>query len=431
MKNKRIKVLTINISDNDGGASRSAYRIYCSTKTTGIETLFLTKNKKLSDETVLTVESFDKHKSIKAPFRWLQHKIKNKQQQAKWRLYEKKDGFFMSDLRGSSLHGALQKIDYDILHLHWVNLRFLDIRDLKKIKKPIVWTFHDCWAFTGICHYYYDCDAYKKTCGSCPQLNSDNKHDLSYKVWKTKMEIFSKLNLHIVCPSNWLANSARESTMFKNIPVSVIPYPINSNYFAPGNKIESCVALNLNPTKNYILYGAMNSTKDPRKGFAEFKKAMQYFEKNYNTENLEILVFGSNEKAQFGLTKIEQKDLGMLNDQQLLAAYRLSDVMVVPSLNENLSNIIMESLACGTPVVAFNIGGNADMIEHLKNGYLAQSLDIKDLAKGINFCLLNNADNGLSKAAREKVVRNFGTINVSDKYFKVYSEIVKLIDTNS
>jgi len=417
MGKDKLKVLTVNVSDSSGGAARAAYRIHRAVCNAGVEGQFLVKHKQLIDPQVIALQSFDSHQNLKAPFRWLQHKIKNKLQQARWRPYPQREDVFMSDLRGVSLHGALQKLDYDVLHLHWINLRFVDIRDLAKITKPIVWTLHDCWPFTGICHYFYDCTRYTDSCGCCPHLHSSDAKDLSYQAWKTKLSVFSQLNIQVVCPSNWLADAARSSSILGQFPVSVIPNPIDSDYFSPGSKTEACRYLNLDPSKSYILYGAMNAVNDKNKGFAEFKTSMQHFEASYPTQNLEILVFGSADEANLELKHIPQRSLGMLNDEQLLAAYRASAVMVVPSLSENLSNIIMESLSCGTPVVGFNIGGNSDMIVHQHNGYLARKLDTQDMAAGIHFCLHNDE---LSVAARNKVLDCFNAKLVGQKYMSVY-----------
>ena len=425
MTNDKLRVLTVNVSDSSGGAARAAYRIHKATIEAGIDGRFLVKNKSLNDPNVLSVQSFDSFSSFKAPFRWLQHKINNKLQQARWRPYPNRQNVFMSDLRGSSVHGALQKIEYDILHLHWINLRFVDIEDLAKITKPIVWTLHDCWPFTGVCHYFYDCTRYKQSCGSCPHLASNNEKDLSHKVWQKKMEVFSKLNIHVVCPSNWLAQAARESTIFKQFPVSVIPNPLDTDFFVPGSKIDACKVLSISPEKRYILYGAMNAIKDRNKGFAELKSCLQYYEKQFDAKDIEVLTFGSNEKAQFELNHIRTTDLGLLNDQQLRAAYRASDVMVTPSLSENLSNIIMESLSCGTPVVAFNIGGNSDMIDHKLNGYLAEPYNPQDLAAGIAWCLENNTSGELSRRAQNNVEENYSMERVGEMYVELYKELIK------
>lgn len=420
-----LKILFVNNSDTSGGAARAAYRIHKATIEAGVDGQFLVKNKALNDPNVLTVESFDTFGSFKAPFRWIQHKIKNKLQQAQWRPYPNRQDIFMSDLRGGSLHGVLQKIEYDILHLHWINLRFIDIEDLAKVTKPIVWTLHDCWPFTGVCHYFYDCTRYKQSCGCCPHLASNIEKDLSHKVWQKKMEVFSKLNIHVVCPSNWLAQAARESTIFKQFPVSVIPNPLDTDFFVPGSKVDACKVLSISPDKRYILYGAMNAIKDRNKGFAELKSCLQYFENQFDTKDIEVLIFGSTEKAQLGLNHIATTDLGVLNDQQLRAAYRASSVMVTPSLSENLSNIIMESLSCGTPVVGFDIGGNSDLIEHKRNGYLAESYNPQDLATGIAWCLDNNTSGELSRNARKKVEENYSMERVGEKYTDLYRKLIK------
>ena len=420
-----LKILFVNNSDTSGGAARAAYRIHKATIEAGVDGLFLVKNKSLNDPNVLSVQSFDSFGSFKAPFRWIQHKINNKLQQARWLPYSNRQDVFLSDLRGSSLHGALQKIEYDILHLHWINLRFIDIKDLAKITKPIVWTLHDCWPFTGVCHYFYDCTRYKQSCGCCPHLASNIERDISHKVWKKKMEIFSKLNIHVVCPSNWLAQAARESTIFKQFPVSVIPNPLDTDFFTPGSKVDACKVLSISPDKRYILYGAMNAIKDRNKGFAELKSCLQYYETQFDTKDIEVLIFGSTEKAQLGLNHIRTTDLGLLNDQQLRAAYRASDVMVTPSLSENLSNIIMESLSCGTPVVGFDIGGNSDLIEHKRNGYLAESYNPQDLATGIAWCLDNNTSGELSRNARKKVEENYSMERVGEKYTDLYRKLIK------
>lgn len=422
--NNHPNILVVSTSDASGGAARAAYRIHKAVQAQGMDSRMLVKNRITTDSSILPVSDFTPTNSAYRTYDWVRNKIKNKIQHYRWNQYPDREDVFMSDLRGSRLHGALQKIEYDILHLHWINLRFIDIKDLAKITKPLVWTLHDCWPFTGVCHYFYDCTRYKQSCGCCPHLASNIEKDLSHKVWQKKMEVFSKLNIHVVCPSNWLAQAARKSTIFKQFPVLVIPNPLDTDFYTPGSKVDACKVLSISPDKIYILYGAMNAIKDRNKGFDELKSCLQYFEKQFDTKDIEVLIFGSNEKAQLQLNHIPTTDLGMLNDQQLRAAYRASSVMVTPSLSENLSNIIMESLSCGTPVVGFDIGGNSDLIEHKRNGYLAKSIDTEDLAQGINYCLTNNTDSTLSDAARTKVLKCFNTDVVGRLYTELYKQMI-------
>ncbi|MCE5332608.1 MAG: glycosyltransferase, partial [Bacteroidales bacterium] len=206
-------ILSVNVSDSSGGAARAAYRIHCAVNQYGANSRMLVRDKTLNDETILSVSQFDHPSPIKHIYRYIQNKLKNKAQHYRLDKYPGKEDVFMSDLRSASIHGAFQKIDFDILHLHWINLRFLDLKELQNVHKPIVWTLHDCWPFTGICHYFYDCDRYVKSCGNCPFLHSGKENDLSHQIWKQKKQLYNELDLHIVTPSRWLAEAARKSSL--------------------------------------------------------------------------------------------------------------------------------------------------------------------------------------------------------------------------
>ena len=418
-------ILVVSTSDASGGAARAAWRIHRAVQSLGTECWMLVKNKITTDSSILLLSDFTPTNSAYRFYDWIRNKIKNKIQHFHWKRYPNREDVFMSDLRSVPLHGALQQLDFDVLHLHWINLRFLDIKELKKTKKPIVWTLHDCWAFTGICHYFYDCERYKTNCGNCPFLHSGKENDLSAAVWKQKQKIYDGLDLHIVTPSNWLAQAARESALFGRFPVTVIPNPIDISYFTPGSRQMACELLQLNPDKKYILFGAMNALQDSRKGYNEFLAAIRYFEDISDYSDVELIIFGANEELGELNIRLKVHNPGMLHDEQLLAVYRAASVMVVPSLSENLSNIIMESLSCSTPVVAFNIGGNSDMIDHKQNGYLAEPFNSEDLAAGIAWCLDNNTSGELSRNARKKVEENYSMERVGERYTDLYKKLIK------
>lgn len=421
MGKDKLKVLTVNVSDSSGGAARAAYRIHHAVKAAGVMGQFLVKNKNLTDASVIAVDGFDTFKSLKVPFRWVQHKLKNKLQQVRWRPYPHREDVFLSDLRSSSIHGAFQKIDFDVLHLHWINLRFLDLKELSNVRKPIIWTLHDCWPFCGICHYFDDCTLYQQSCGNCPALKSEKSQDLSREVWRIKEQLYASLNLHIVCPSNWLADAARNSSLFSRFPVSVIPNPIDTEFFKPGDKRKAREVLNLDDEKKYILYGAMNAVKDRRKGYRELIEALSIFESQNKDVPIELIVFGAKDTDYDLKLSFPVRYLGYIHDDcKMVSVYQSVDVMVVPSLSENLSNAIMESMSCGTPVVAFNIGGNGDMIEHKVNGYLAKEKDAKDLAAGIHWLLGSDNLASIGKNARKKVNDNFSMNQVANQYVTLY-----------
>lgn len=417
-----MKVLFVNTNENYGGAARAANRIMRGVQKHGVEAQMFVKNKHTQAANVVTIWQFVPKNAIYRAFDWVTEKIKNQWQHRKWNPYKstKKD-VFMSDLRSMYSHGALQKLEYDIVHLHWINQRFLNIDELKRIKKPIVWTLHDSWAFTGICHLPYDCKNYESHCGACPMLGSKKEMDLAHEVFEKKQEVYKDLDLHIVTPSRWLGECAKLSALLGRFPVHVIPNCIDTDLYEPIDKADARKILGLEPDKKYLLFGAMNALADANKGFTYLKEALE----RIKGDNTELLVYGTNEDMQRFDLSIPARSLGYINNDKMMALlYNAADVTIVPSLSENLSNTIMESLSCGTPVVGFDIGGNSDMIEYKKNGYLATERDSEDLAKGIEWCLAHNADGAMSKNAREKVMNNYTIEIVSEQYKKLYESLL-------
>lgn len=425
-----IKVLSICTSDTSGGAARAAYRIHRGVRDLGIESSMFVKDKSSSDSFVHSLDEFVPHGKLYKFMDYVALKLKNKWQHFQWREYPDKEDIFMSDMRSTRIHHALDSLNCNVLHLHWLNLRFFPLKELMKVKKPIIWTLHDSWPFCGVCHYFFECENYKNSCGNCPNLHSGRGDDLSNKVWSKKKAIYKNLDLHIVAPSHWLAECAKKSSLFRDFPVSVIPNCIDTDVFAPLKEISkssrfSELVANKGKT-SYILFGAVNATTDKIKGYSHLISALHYLVEHSETDNLALIVFGVDKPLDSIPSDIPAYYVGYVSDtEDLVSLYNISDVTVVPSLTENLSCTIMESLSCGTPVVAFNIGGNGDMIDHMENGYLARKMDDRDLADGIMWCIESNRDHSLSKKAREKVIKNFTPEIVCKKYKDLYSSLIK------
>lgn len=417
---REIKVLSVSFSDNGGGAANAAFRIQEGVNglTCGVHSQMLVKDKQTSCDNVLSLDSFLPHNLLYRTFDWIATKVKNKIQHAKWNWYPNRSTLFMSDLRSTRNGGALDKLDYDVLHLHWINKRFINLTELPK-NKPIVWTLHDSWPFTGVCHVPYDCRGYEKECGCCPMLCSNFANDLSREVWCGKAVAYKNLDLHIVTPSRWLADCARRSSLFRNVDIRVIPNGLDTEMFCPGDRESACKTLCLDATKKYVLYGAVNALTDENKGFRYLKNAL---EQTFWSEDVELIVIGANGKMP-EMKNIKAHVFGYIGGEQLVAAYRAAEVMVVPSLSENLSCAIMEALSCGTPVCCFNIGGNGDMVEHIVNGYLAKEKDGSDLALGIQECIAHSAEWGAT--ARESVVEKYAVDVVAKQYVELYKEITR------
>ncbi len=413
-----MKVLIVNTFDIQGGAARAAYRLHRALLDTGIDSQMLVQSKSSNDDTVIKLGSGTKFQSIMSKFRSRLDALPLKRYRNKTRTL-----FSPAWLPFSGVVDTIETIDPDIVHLHWICGGMICIEDLSRIKKPIIWSLHDMWAFTGGCHYDEGCGKYESGCYSCPMLGSKEMNDLSRNVFDRKQETFKKIdNMTVVGLSNWLADCANRSLLFSHNRVVNLPNPLNTTEFMPVNKEQARMILNLPLNKKLILYGAMSATSDPRKGYAELIRALETLPKN---NDVELVVFGSSRPdntSRFGFTS---HYLGHLDETSLRLLYCAADVMVVPSLQENLSNAIMESLACGTPVVAFDIGGNRDLIEHKHNGYLVEPLNPTNLAEGICWVLYSSEYAVISKNAREKVLKCFDSKVVAQQYIDLYRNILK------
>lgn len=429
MSEHPLKVLSVCTSDAGGGAPRAAYRIHQGVRELGVDSRMFVKNKCTKDANVIALDEFVPHNPLYQAFDWTRNKVKNRIQHFRWNRYPNREDVFMSDLRGTALHGALKKLDYDVLHLHWINQRFISLENLPK-DKPIVWTIHDSWPFCGICHYFFDCDGYQKRCGDCPFLHSGKQDDLSYKVWKRKAELYKDLDLHIVSPSRWLADCAERSSLFGGFSVEVIPNCLDVEAFRPLNEKE------LSPRwqhfqkkkseKPFVLFGAMNAATDKRKGFANLLSALKLLEQNGHADDFELIVFGANESELSINVNIPVHFVGYVsNTKELVSLYNLANVMVVPSLMEVFGQTASEALACATPVVAFQCTGIQEVVNHKVDGYLVQPYMSEDLVNGILWCLENNADNCLGNAGREKVLQRYTFDAVSRKYKDLYESVLR------
>jgi len=321
--------------------------------------------------------------------------------------------------------------DADILHLHWINGGFFSIKTfegLKKLKKPLIWTFHDMWGFTGGCHYTGNCTNYFSECNKCPALRGGIINKIAHKIYNDKQKLFYDFDFSIATCSNWLAEETQKSPLFRNKKVQAIPNPIDINTFDFFDKTESRKLLNLSLDKKYILFGTM-TIADKRKGFKYLLRSLKKFA-NFlakEKENYEILIFGSEKNVQFDELPFKVNSFGRLKDLQKLARiYNAADIFIAPSLEDNLPNTVMEALSCGTPVIAFNVGGLSDMVEHKTNGYLAHPESVDDLTDGIIW-LLKDTDRllQLSKNARDKVLNNFTYEIVAKKYIDFYKTVLK------
>jgi glycosyltransferase involved in cell wall biosynthesis len=404
----------------DTGAGRAALRLHQGLLKENLASLMLVLQKKSNESSVISLQpqiAFAKKIQEKLFGRTLSEIFTDNQ-------------IFSINATPSLLLDRVQQFNPSIINLHWVGWEYVRIEDINKFQVPLVWTLQDMWPFTGGCHYSQKCDRYTNSCGACPQLQSHQESDLSRWVWQRKAKAWRKLNLTIVAPSQWMAECASASSLFKDLRVEVIPFCLDTEQYQPIPQQKARQLLNLPQDKQLVLFGAINATEDTRKGFHLLIPALQNLSQSEWKERIELVVFGSSPPEKPIDLGFKTHYLGHLNDEIALAnAYSAVDVMIVPSLQESFGQTASESLACGTPVVAFNATGLKDIVDHQENGYLVKPYEIEDLAKGIAW-ILEDSDRHqkLSIHARAKAKREFALARQARLYSSLYTEITEQRD---
>jgi glycosyltransferase involved in cell wall biosynthesis len=420
-----MKILHISTQDIGGGAARATYRLHKGLKNIGLNSQMLVQEKLSDDKTVFAPKTRLSQGIARAKLTFEALPLK---------LYPRRSQttFFTQWLPDRVIPQVAQ-INPDIINLHWVSAAFMQIETIGKLKQPLVWTLHDSWGFTGGCNVIGECDRYKQSCGACPQLNSEKNGDLSRWVWQRKAKAWKDLNLTLVCPSSWLASCASSSSLFQNSRIEVIPHGLDIHKFQPKNQGFSREALNLPQDKKLILFGALHVTSDRNKGFHLLQAALQELSKSAQKDDWEIVIFGTSQPENPPELGFKTHYLGHLHDDLSLAtAYSAADVMLVPSLQESFGQTASESLACGTPVVAFNATGLKDIVDHQQNGYLAKPYEVEDFAKGISWVLEDEQRlQKLSFYAREKVEREFTMELQAHRYSSLFREILTATSKSS
>jgi glycosyltransferase involved in cell wall biosynthesis len=418
-----LKVVHISSSDLAGGASIACKRINDSLILKGIDSNLLVQKKSSSDKSVqsTSINFLDD----------LRYKLRFILDEGYIRLFTNSErGRFSNPFFGTNILRHPLTINSDIINLHWINGGFVSLKLLEKIGKtgkPIVWTLHDMWAFTGGCHYSLDCKKFESECRFCPCLKIPGEHDFSKKIFHAK-KFLKELNLTIVTCSKWLKQEAETSELLKSKRIINIPNPLDTELYKPLDRKVARSELGLNEDKFYILFGAMN-TVDERKGLKYLLRALQklYGEISSGKENIEVIVFGKSNEKIISSIPFNCKYFGRFkNEDEIIACYNSADVFMAPSLQDNLPNTVLESLSCGTPVVAFSVGGMPDMIDHLENGYLASPDSVEDLANGIKW-YVNNQDKYKEHIinARTKVIKNFNQDIIAARYIELYSKLLE------
>jgi glycosyltransferase involved in cell wall biosynthesis len=414
-----MKVLMLNTYDDWGGAAKAASRLNRGLRDIGIDSRLLVQYRTTDARGVI---------GAKNPFARVFYGMRTVFGTVPVRLYPNKPVYnFSPALMPDRLAARIAGIAADVVHLHWIAAGFMRIETLSKLKHPLIWTLHDSWAFTGGCHMPYDCVRYRERCGLCPVLGSRREDDLSRQVWQRKEKAWRDLDLTVVTPSRWLAGCARTSSLFSRIRIEVIPNGLDTSVFRPVDKHHARSQLGLPERKKLILIGGVGITRDPNKGFRYLLPALRGVAALGFRDDAELIVFGSSEPAGAPDFGMKANYLGRLHeDARLNLLYSAADVFVAPSVQENLPYTVMESMACGTPCVAFNQGGMSDLIDHEVTGYLARPFDEDDLAKGIGRFLKDEGTRQeTALRCRRKVEEAFALEKIAGRYAELYRTILE------
>ena len=417
-----MRVLIINTSERTGGAAIAANRLMNALKNSGIKAKMLVRDKQTDQVTVVPLK---KSWRKVAQFVWERIVI--------WQANRfHKHNLFAVDIAntGTDITALPEFRQADVIHLHWINQGMLSLKSIRKIfesGKPVVWTLHDMWPVTGICHHARTCEKYTTQCSHCPLLYKGHKLDLSYRVFRQKQKLYKDQPLTFVGCSHWLEGLARKSALTQGHPVTSIPNPINTNLFRPASKETIRQALHLPTDKKLLLFSSMKIT-DRNKGIDYLVDACKILAARYPdfVRSLGVVVVGKESQQYADLFPFPIYCLDFVHEEKDIARiYNAADLFVNPSLHENLPNTIMEAMACGIPCIGFHTGGIPEMIDHLHNGYIAEYKSAEDLANGIHWSLTEGDYESLSEEARRKVVNSYSEQIVAMKYIQLYNQITE------
>jgi glycosyltransferase involved in cell wall biosynthesis len=380
-----VKIVHVSTHDVWGGAAIAAHRLHTGLRAIGEESTMFVADRRVEAPGVLTfVPPRDfRTRLVRSLLRkYLAREL------SRYAKSRPADAGWFSDDRSQHGQAPLRQMPpCDILHLHWIS-EFLDCRSLfdwVPRRMPVVWTLHDMNPFTGGCHFDSGCGKHRSNCGACPQLGFAEEDDLSRQVWNRRQRAYGSMSLtqlHLVAPSRWVAEEARQSALLGRFPVTVIPHGLDVEAFAPRDRTFARDALGVRQEAKVLLFAAQ-SVSERRKGFSLLVEALAGLRED---PNLILLVVGRNSAVeQIG---IPCRPLGYISDERFLSiVYSAADLCVVPTLQETGPMIAIESLACGTPVVGFPAGDMPDIVRAGHTGLLVPLGDSQALCEGIRSML--------------------------------------------
>lgn len=416
-----MNILIVNTSERTGGAAVAANRLMKALNNYGMKAKMLVRDKESDTLTVVQLP----HSPMKHwHFLWERLVVYCK-------LHFSKHHLFEIDIAnaGTDITKLREFQEADIIHLHWVNQGMLSLNNIRKILhsgKAVVWTMHDIWPATSICHVTLNCRSFTTGCHHCRLLpGGGSNHDLAYSTWQKKQAMVQSGTIFYVACSRWLESEAKKSALLTGQKITSIPNCIDTHIYRKGNKQEARQRLGLPANQKLILFASQRVTNE-NKGMSYLIEACQQLAQTDGAKP-GVVILGGHAEEVVAQLPLDAYPLGYVNDEhRIVDVYNAVDVFVLPSLSENLPNTIMEAMACGVPCVGFRIGGIPEEIDHQKNGYVAEYRNANDLGHGISW-ILNEADyEALSEQAIHKVNRNYSQRSVASKYIEIYNQALAI-----
>ena len=416
-----MNILLLNYADSGGGAAIAAYRLAAALYNAG-QTVTLGVMEKKTDSSF--VREFNFKRTF---FQKIQKKLRSKYEEFLTKHFTTSNKMQHSLNLYSKINiEDINKSDYDIVHLHWINNNMISIRDIARITKPIVWTMHDTWPFCGAEHYPNILENDERFITGYTTHNKPDTtrgFDISKIIYDLKKRYLQKLPIHFIAPSRWEGDCLKKSALFKHHKCTVIPNIIDRDIFYPiADKKFVKKLFNIPIDKKIIGFGAaydIDDLKSVKGGFY----LLEALKKIKNPEDYHLVIFGPASQTFTAEVKIPAFYTGYIASPVILAAiYNCCDVFVCPSIIENLPYTCLEAICCGAPVAAFNTGGIPDIVEHKYNGYLAEPFDTDDLHRGIMYAF-DNLKN-LSENCIKKAEKDFDIKNTVQKHLEVYKKVL-------
>lgn len=414
-----MKVAVVCSFDLDGGAARAAYRLHQALREHGADSRMFVQVRTSADPTV-EGRSGGVRKLVgrirplidHAPSKWMGTRL----------------GQFSVNWLPGDLLPRLAAFNPDVVHLHWINAGFVSLTQIERIHRPLLWTAHDMWPFTGGCHYDKGCERYATAgCSACPMHTRGASLNLAGRRLKAKEAMLDTTRLTFISPSRWLAGVAQRSAASAGREVLVIPNGLDLARFKPIDKAAARALFGLPADKTVLLFGAVKSDSDPRKGFAQLDEMLRHAAASPLADSLVLCVYGTGTKGTGTLHGVPVKYVGHLHDDEsLIALYSAADIFLAPSLQDNLPNTVVEASACGLPTIAFNIGGMPDLIDDGVTGMLAKEVNAQALLAALQEALrqpgwLAQA----STAARRLAEQRFCSRQFAANHMEAYENAIR------